>query len=308
VPIQGLHHVHLICADAERTTHFYTQVLGLKRMDTPMGVDLCVTDAANRSGTSLEFLARPSDPHGRRGVGATHHVALAVPDKTALRKWKRRLEDLDIDVQGPYDRKYFQCIYFRDPDGVILELATLGPGWTEDEPSDQLGTTIQPPPDPHIFGRRDERAIIRDTWPNPVPEIAPDFAVSGLHHVTAICSDIERTSQFYCDLLGLRLVKKTYNFDNPKVPHWYLGSGQGMPGTIIAYFGEGEIGTRSGQLGRGLTHHISFAAADLTDLIDLRARMVEAGLPVSKVTGPPENQSVRFHDPDGHCLAVTLAR
>lgn len=306
MPIQGLHHVQLICTDADRTAQFYGQVLGLKRIDPPAGVDLCLTDAANRSGTSLQFWARPGDPQGRRGVGATHHVALCVPDQTALRKWKRRLNDLDIDVQGPYERKYFQSIYFKDPDGVIVELATHGPGWTADEQPDQLGTTIQTPPDPHIIGRRDETAIRSDTWPDPVPEIASDFALTGLHHVTAICSDIERTSQFYRDLLGLRLVKKTYNFDNPKVPHWYWGSGQGVPGTIITYFGEGEIGTRPGQLGRGLTHHIGLSVADLGALMEIRGRLVEAGVAVSEVTGPPEHQSVRFHDPDGHILMLTL--
>lgn len=310
VSILGLRHVGLVCADAGLIADFYTRVLGLRPIPATGGADLCLGDALGRHGAILQFSARPDDPVGRRGVGATHHVALAVPDPAALRRWKRRLHDMGVQVTGPYERRYFQSIYFRDPDGIILELATWGPGWTVDEPADRLGTAVQVPPDPHVVGRRDEAAIAGDSWPDPVPVITPDMALIGLHHVTLICSQIERTADFYRELLGLRLLKRTYNFDNPRVPHWYLGPGAGEPGTVITYFGEGEIGTPPGRLGRGLTHHIAFNVAGAAALMQLRDRLQQAGVSVSSEVrdwGP--EQAVRFADPDGQILeAATVSR
>ncbi len=60
--------------------------------------------------------------------------------------------------------------------------------------------------------------------------------VSGLHHVTAIASDPQRNLDFYADLLGLRLVKRTINFDDPRTYHFYYGDRRGTPGTILTFF------------------------------------------------------------------------
>ena len=60
--------------------------------------------------------------------------------------------------------------------------------------------------------------------------------VSGLHHVTAIASDPQRNLDFYVDVLGLRLVKRTINFDDPRTYHFYFGDGRGSPGTILTFF------------------------------------------------------------------------
>src|SRR5919107_3872471 len=60
--------------------------------------------------------------------------------------------------------------------------------------------------------------------------------VSGIHHVTAICSDPQKNIDFYCGLLGLRLVKLTVNFDDPGSYHLYYGDELGRPGTIMTFF------------------------------------------------------------------------
>src|SRR6476660_6450240 len=60
--------------------------------------------------------------------------------------------------------------------------------------------------------------------------------VSGLHHVTAIASDPQRNLEFYVGLLGLRLVKRTINFDDPGTYHFYYGDSRGTPGTILTFF------------------------------------------------------------------------
>ena len=150
--IEGLHHITIGALDAQRTIDFYTAVLGLRfvkktvNFDDPGTYHLYFGDERGTPGTAITFFEWPGVPNGRPGIGGTHHVALQVGSADALLKWKRRLVDLGLRVTGPFDRVYFTSIYFRDPDGLILEIATLGPGWTVDEPVDQLGTTVIAPP------------------------------------------------------------------------------------------------------------------------------------------------------------------
>src|SRR5690606_3943823 len=147
---------------------------------------------------------------------------LRVKDYDSLLKWKRRLTDLGIKVDGPFDRHYFASIYFKDPDDVILEIATDGPGYTRDEPAETLGTQSREPPAEMTLASRHEARINSTRWREPVPEIMPDIALAqGMDHISAISANIERTSQFLRGILGLRLVKRTSNFDDPSSAHWY---------------------------------------------------------------------------------------
>jgi glyoxalase family protein len=163
----------------------------------------------------------PGSGSGYPGIGGTHHFAQQVADYEGLLKWKRRLTDLGLKVDGPLDRNYFKSIYFNDPDGTILEIATRGPGWTVDEAPNALGKQIIPPPEEMVVNNRDETRIASETWPEAVLEITQDMALSsGMHHITAIASDIRRTDAFF-GLLGLRLVKRTLNRRPGNPAHWY---------------------------------------------------------------------------------------
>jgi glyoxalase family protein len=93
---------------------------------------------------TLAMTLRSPVPLGRWGIGGTHHFALQVAGYDGLLKWKRRLTDLGFPVTGPLDRHYFKSIYFTDPDGTIMEIATLGPGWTVDEDPDLIGSASRP--------------------------------------------------------------------------------------------------------------------------------------------------------------------
>src|SRR5690606_25542483 len=104
-----------------------------------------------------------------------HHLALGTRDEETLLKWKRRLTDHGVKVTGPYDRGYFTSIYFSDPDGQILEIATRGPGYGIDASRDALGE-MEMPPESIVVGHRDEAEIAARTHPEPVPEITPDMA------------------------------------------------------------------------------------------------------------------------------------
>ena len=83
--------------------------------------------------------------------------------------WKRRFLDEGYAVNGILDRHYFQSIYIKDPDGQIVELATLGPGWTIDEEAARIGEEHRDPPAEMINTNRDRARIAAENWPQAVP-------------------------------------------------------------------------------------------------------------------------------------------
>lgn len=309
--VQGLHHITIVCADAQRTVDFYTQTLGLRlvkktvNFDDPGSYHLYFGDELGRPGSAVTFFEWPGASRGQWGIGGTHHFALQVEDYDGLLKWKGRLNDLGLAVDGPLDRHYFKSIYFNDPDGTILEIATLGPGWTIDEEPDLLGTAFREPPAEMLVNNRDEARIKAITWPEPVPTITADMALSrGMHHITAISSDIERTHAFYSELLGIRRVKMTSNFDDPNSAHWYWGVGDGRPGTLITYFGRDARTERRMGMGAGQTHHFALAVPDEESQLQWRDRLIGAGVGVTAVKDRVYFKSIYMNDPDGHIVEL----
>lgn len=224
---RGFHHITMVAADAARTLRFYRDVLGLglvKRtvnFDDPGSYHLYFGDATGAPGTLLTFFEWKGARRGRFGVGGVHHVALIVEGEAGQLKWKRRLTDAGIPVSGPYDRGWFHSLYFRDPDGQVLEIATRGPGYAVDEPADALGERFVMPGEAQLRGHRDEAGIAARTCPDPVPSITPDMRLDGIHHITGITEDIEAADAFYRAALGLRVVKKSVNQDDGETPHWF---------------------------------------------------------------------------------------
>lgn len=309
--ILGLHHITLVSSEAQRTVDFYTQVLGLRlvkqtvNFDDPSSYHLYFGNQLGTPGSAVTFFEWPTAPPGKPGIGGTHHVALSVSDENGLLMWKRRLLDLGIPVTGPLDRHYFKSIYFRDPDGVILEIATKGPGWTIDEPENALGGEYRMPPADMLIRNRDESRIATETWPEPVQIISTRMALNtGMHHITAIGSDIQRTHAFFGDLLGMQRVKMTSNFDDPSSAHWYWGANNGKPGTLITYF-ERKPGIEPRvRIGAGQTHHFALAVADEAAQLEWREKLLSAGLRVSPVMDRVYFKSIYTHDPDGHIVEL----
>ncbi len=309
--IQGIHHITIVCADAQRTVNFYTQVLGLHfikktvNFDDPGSYHLYFGNETATPGSFITFFEWPDAPKGHPGISGTHHFALIVNDYSGLLKWKRRLTDAGLDIDGPLDRHYFKSIYFNDPDGTILEIATLGPGWTIDEAPDALGTAYREPPPEMLVNNRDEARIKAETWPDPVLDITPDMALShGIHHITAIGSNIKRTQAFFGDLLGMHRVKMTSNFDDPNSAHWYWGVGDGHPGTLITYFERDPYKTRRMRMGAGQTHHFALAVPDEETQLAWREKLLAADLRVTPVMDRVYFKSIYFTDPDGHIVEI----
>lgn len=308
--ILGIHHATAIARDAQTTVDFYTGALGLRLVKQTVNFDdtdayhLYFGDDEARPGSLLTFFEWGHLPPGHPGIGATHHIALETATEATLLQWKRWLTDRGHTVTGPYNRVYFTSIYFQDPNGLILEIATRGPGWTVDEPADRLGGEVRLPPPDTMLGGRDEAAIRARTWPEPVTAIAPAMRLSRLHHITAIAADAARTTAFYTETLGLRLVKRTVNFDDPRSPHLYFGVGDGAPGTIVTYFAYAPGAFRQGQLGVGMTHHFAFAVPSEDAQLAWRERLLAAGHAVTPVLDRQYFKSIYFQDPDGHTLEI----
>lgn len=309
--ILGLHHITLVCSNAQRTVDFYTQVLGLRlvkqtvNFDDPGSYHLYFGNEIGQPGTAITFFEWSSAPKGYWGIGGTHHFALNVANYDGLLMWKRRLTDMGIEIDGPLDRHYFKSIYFRDPDGAIIEIATNGPGWTMDEDLETIGTEFRAPPAEMMVNNRDEEHIKTTTWQEPVPTITPEMALSqGLHHITAIGANIQQTHAFFGELLGMRRVKMTSNFDDPTSAHWYWGSGEGKPGTLITYFERDPHKVRRARIGTGQTHHFALAVPDEATQLEWREKLIEAGLRVSPVMDRIYFKSIYTNDPDGHIVEL----
>lgn len=115
---------------------------------------------SNAIGRFIDLLVLPSVPRGSLGIGSIHHIAFRVPDNPVQLAWQEYLTEAGQRVTEVKDRQYFHSIYFREPGGILCELATDGPGFLVDESRDNLGESLRLPP---WFEAR--RAEIEETLP-----------------------------------------------------------------------------------------------------------------------------------------------
>jgi glyoxalase family protein len=125
--------------------------------------------------------------------------------------------------------------------------------------------------------------------------------ICGLHHVTAIASDPQRNLDFYVELLGLRLVKRTVNFDDPGSYHFYFGDAVGTPGTILTFFS--WLGARRGVHGSGEVSATAFAI-QLGSAGYWLERLKESHVSAERTPNRFGEEVVRFADPDGMLIEL----
>jgi len=109
------------------------------------GITLTLAAAAPTAGI-VDVVVAPGEPEGIVSAGTVHHVAFRTPGDREQLAWREALIAAGRDVTHVYDRRYFRSIYFREPGGVLFEIATDGPGFTVDEPADELGGRLALPP------------------------------------------------------------------------------------------------------------------------------------------------------------------
>ncbi|GAA3757176.1 glyoxalase family protein [Spinactinospora alkalitolerans] len=145
--IRGVRAVTLTEHDHERTADMLAGRLGFTLAAEQNGrYRFHTADAGSAVGTVVDVLADPRAPLGHVAAGTVHHVAYRAPDAQAQVDWRQSLLDDGVGVTEIRDRSYFTSIYFREPGGVLLEIATDGPGFDYDEPLLQLGRSLKLPP------------------------------------------------------------------------------------------------------------------------------------------------------------------
>ena len=145
-PGEGPLHIHavtLTVAEPEPTIAFFTRVLGFSR----------ASNDANRTRLAsadrkilIDILKDPAAGRSRFGAGITHHIAFHVADEAQQLAWRDLLMQAQVRVSLVKDRYYFHSIYFREPSGILLEIATGGPGFLIDEDEAHLGESLCLPP------------------------------------------------------------------------------------------------------------------------------------------------------------------
>jgi glyoxalase family protein len=138
VAIRGLDGVRLRVRDAAVTVAYMSGALGLDAV--PGGLR-----ARGPLGAEVQVIEDRGAPRARMGAGSVHHIAFRVPDGVGQEAWRAALAAAGANVSPVMDRDYFTSIYFQEPGGVILEIATDTPGFTRDEDQDALGDALRLP-------------------------------------------------------------------------------------------------------------------------------------------------------------------
>ena len=129
--------------------------------------------------------------------------------------------------------------------------------------------------------------------------------ILGLHHITAIAGDAQRNYDFYTKVLGLRMVKKTVNFDDPQTYHFYFGDGMGTPGSILTFFPWPRV--KQGKNGAGMATGIGYSVPE-GSLEFWKERFEEFNVPHGKISKKFGEDFLNFQDPDGLNLELIIAK
>ncbi|HEX6433663.1 MAG TPA: VOC family protein, partial [Gemmatimonadales bacterium] len=143
--IRGLHSVTMTLADPAPTLALMTSVLGFQVVDQSERVTRLAIKG-DVPGRRIDLARDSNAPPARNGLGTVHHVAMAIATAEEQAQLRNELIALGYAVTGVLDRQYFQSIYFREPGGVLLEVATMQPGFMVDEPLATLGRELKLPP------------------------------------------------------------------------------------------------------------------------------------------------------------------
>jgi len=142
--IRGFHGVTLWVAQAKATARLLVDQLGYSKV-AGEGHRTRYAGASADLGLYVDLLERPDLRRGVMGAGSVHHIAFRTVDDTEQLEYRRQLINAGYGVSAVKDRQYFHSIYFREPNGVLFEIATGAPGFRYDEPLAELGKNLKLP-------------------------------------------------------------------------------------------------------------------------------------------------------------------
>ena len=143
--IRGLHSVEMVVRDAAATIELMTGLLGYEMVGRE-GSRIRLGVTGDTPGAIIDIIQDPNAPSALNGLGTVHHVAMAIATGEEQVALRTDLVARGFHVTEVLDRQYFTSIYFREPGGVLFEVATAGPGFAIDEPLEALGMDLKLPP------------------------------------------------------------------------------------------------------------------------------------------------------------------
>ena len=157
--IVGLGPITLSVPDLARTAEVLEKVMNMRKVRThpareKHGEVHVFEMGPGGAAAELHIEVNPDLSPARQGAGGVHHVAFRTPDKAEFDQWVKRVGSFGVPSSGEVERYYFTSLYFREPNGILFEIATDGPGFAVDEPLETLGERLALPP--FLEGRRAE--------------------------------------------------------------------------------------------------------------------------------------------------------
>jgi glyoxalase family protein len=142
----GFHGVSAALEGYERTAKLLTEIFGYTLVHEAGNRFRFAAPGEDGAGKLIDLLCMPDRRRASGGAGSVHHIAFRAKDDAEQRVWREKLVGMGFNVSPVMDRTYFHSIYFREPGGILFEIATDPPGFTADEAFEELGTNLRLPP------------------------------------------------------------------------------------------------------------------------------------------------------------------
>jgi glyoxalase family protein len=143
--IRGLGPITLSVPQLRSTEEILTRVMNMKQV-REYGNTHVFQMSEGGAHAELHVAVEPKLPIANHGAGGVHHVAFRTPDVAQYLEWEKHLNESGVRNSGQVDRYYFRSLYFREPNGILFEIATDGPGFGVDENMETLGESVSLPP------------------------------------------------------------------------------------------------------------------------------------------------------------------
>ena len=144
VAIKGFHNITITVRGITGTASILTDIFGYRLLKQDGNRYRFITEAID-SAAIVDIIEAPTLAQGRNAAGTNHHVAFRVKDDNILMEFREKIVQKGMNITPKIDRDYFFSLYFREPGGVLFELATDNPGFTKDETVEQLGSSLKLP-------------------------------------------------------------------------------------------------------------------------------------------------------------------
>ena len=144
--IRGFHGVALSEEGHEKTAWLLTDVMKFERIGSEQNRFRYRATGGDGFASIVDLLCVPDARHGAMGAGVVHHVAFRTGNDVQQAGWHEEIAARGFNISPVMDRTYFHSIYYREPGGVLFEIATNAPGFTVDQPLEKLGQQLMLPP------------------------------------------------------------------------------------------------------------------------------------------------------------------